>query len=73
MVEILQAKEEIIPSNEEQEEPFQEPKLDDLEEGFKVFDKPEVAKSSEANSRCHPIIQVSTTQETLNIPEGMVL
>ena len=36
--EILQVEEEVISSNEEQEEPIREPKFIDLEEDFSVFD-----------------------------------
>ena len=45
----------------------------DLEEDFDVFDRPNFAESSSINSRPLPSTQVSGNQETIDIPEVMVL
>ena len=70
---IIQAEEEVIHSDKEQQEPTQEPVIIDLEEDFRVFDQPDLAESFEANSKHQFTVQVSTNQEIPDLPEGMVL
>lgn len=59
IAEILQAEDEVIPSDEEQEEPIQEPKPANLEEDFSIFDQPKFVESSSASSRHQSVIRVS--------------
>lgn len=45
----------------------------DSEEDFKVFNRPDLAKSPNLNPRLLPSTQVSSNQETADVPEAMVL
>ena len=66
---IIQAEEEVIPSDEKPQDPPRETVIVD----FEVFNQPDLAESSEAISKCLVSAQVSTKQEATNIPEAMVL
>ena len=55
---VLQVEEEVIPSDEEQEEPVREPEVVDLEEDFSVFNRLEFVESLSTSSRRQPIVQV---------------
>ena len=73
VAEIIQAKEEVISSDEVQQEHARELVIIDLKEDFKVFDQPNLAEYSEASLNRQFTVQVSTNQEILHVPEGMVL
>jgi len=45
----------------------------DLEEDFRVFNQTDLTESSKASLKHQFTIQVSTNQEILNVPEGMVI
>ena len=68
VAEIIQAEEEVIPSDKEQQEPAWGLVIVDLEEDFRVFNQTNLTESSKAS-----LNQVSTNQEILNVPEGMVI
>ena len=53
---IIQAKEEPIPSEKEQEEVVKETVIVDLEEGFEIFDRPNPTESPETSSRPRPVM-----------------
>ena len=67
------ANEEVILPNSEKEEFVRELEVVDLEEDFDVFSRPKFAESSSVSSRHLFSAQISSNQETTNIPEAMVL
>ena len=70
---LLYSQEQIIPSDDEQEEQAPEPTQEDLDKDFEVFYQ-EAPEDSLATTCRHLIVaQVSTSQEALDILEAMVL
>lgn len=70
---LLYSQEQPIPSDDEQEEHAPEPTKEDLDKDFEVFYQEDPEELSIPLHRCLPTASVSTSQETTNIPEAMVL
>lgn len=57
----------------QEEETIRVFKVVDSEEDFEVFDRPDLAKYLNLNPRLLPFAQVSSNQETADVPEAMIL